>query len=289
MRLCRYDDERVGLVEGYTLRDVTRACEKLPSLRWPYPHGDQFIAALDQIKGDLLRAAEASPRRLVSDVTLLSPVANPPRIIAAPLNYRLHVEEARDPAIHHGVHLADHTGFETPVDKHGLFLKSQTGAVGPGEGVEIRFPGRRNDHEVELALVIGRGGKNIPAQYALDHVAAYCIGLDMTVRGPEDRSYRKSADSYTVLGPWIVTRDEIPDPTRLGMHISVNGEVRQRANTRDLLVPIPDLIARVSRIYALYPGDVILTGTPEGVAEVHPGDVMIAAIDGIGTMQVRIR
>jgi 2-keto-4-pentenoate hydratase/2-oxohepta-3-ene-1,7-dioic acid hydratase in catechol pathway len=289
MRLCRYDEGRVGLVEGYTLRDVTRACEKLPALRWPYPHGDQFIASLDLIRNDLLAAADASPRRLVSDVTLLSPVANPPRIIAAPLNYRLHVEEARDPAIHHGVHLADHTGFETPVDKHGLFLKSQTGAVGPGQGVEIKFPGRRNDHEVELALVIGRGGKNIPEQYALDHVAAYCIGLDMTVRGPEDRSYRKSADSYTVLGPWIVTKDEIADPARLGMHISVNGSVRQQANTRDLLVPIPDLIARVSRIYALYPGDVILTGTPEGVAEVQPGDVMIASIDGIGAMEVRIR
>lgn len=289
MRLCRYDEGRVGLVEGYTFRDVTRACEKLPALRWPYPHGDQFIASLDLIRNDLLAAAEGSPRRLVSDVTLLSPVANPPRIIAAPLNYRLHVEEARDPAIHHGVHLADHTGFETPVDKHGLFLKSQTGAVGPGQGVEIKFPGRRNDHEVELALVIGRGGKNIPVQYALDHVAAYCIGLDMTVRGPEDRSYRKSADSYTVLGPWIVTRDEITDPAQLGMHISVNGSVRQQANTRDLLVPIPDLIARVSRIYALYPGDVILTGTPEGVAEVQPGDVMIASIDGIGAMEVRIR
>lgn len=289
MRLCRYSDGRVGLVEGYTLRDVTRACEKLPTLRWPFPHGDQFIASLDALKHAIRDAAEASPRQLVTDVKLLSPVANPPRIIAAPLNYRLHVEEARNPAIHHGVHLADHDGFATPIDKHGLFLKSQTGTVGPGEGVEIKFPGRRNDHEVELALIIGRSGKNIPRDCALDHVAAYTIGLDMTVRGPQDRSFRKSADSYTVLGPWLVTKDEISDPANLNLHIAVNGQIRQNANTRDLIVPIPELIERVSSIYALYPGDVILTGTPEGVAEVQPGDVMLATIEQIGSMEVKVR
>lgn len=289
MRLCRYDDNRLGLVEGYTLRDVTRATEKLPQLRWPFPHGDQLIASLDTIKHAIKDAAEASPRKLVSDVKLLSPVANPPRIIGAPLNYKLHVDEAADPAIHHGVQLANYDGFATPIDKHGLFLKSQTGAVGPGDGIEIRFPGRRNDHEVELAVIIGRGGRNIPRDYALDHVAAYTIGLDMTVRGTEDRSFRKSADSYSVLGPWLVTKDEIPQPDRLNLRIAVNGKIRQSANTRDLIVPIPDLISRVSHIYALYPGDVIMTGTPDGVAEVQPGDTLIASIDGIGAMEVKVR
>ncbi len=289
MRLCRYDDNRLGLVEGYTLRDVTRATEKLPQLRWPFPHGDQLIASLDTIKHAIKDAAEASPRKLVSDVKLLSPVANPPRIIGAPLNYKLHVGEAADPAIHHGVQLSNYDGFATPIDKHGLFLKSQTGAVGPGEGIEIRFPGRRNDHEVELAVIVGRGGRNIPLDYALDHVAAYTIGLDMTVRGTEDRSFRKSADGYSVLGPWLVTKDEIPQPGELNLRISVNGQIRQSANTRDLIVPIPDLISRVSHIYALYPGDVIMTGTPEGVAEVQPGDTLIASIDGIGAMEVKVR
>ena len=289
MRLCRYDDNRLGLVEGYTLRDVTRATEKLPQLRWPFPHGDQLIASLDTIKHAIKDAAEASPRKLVSDVKLLSPVANPPRIIGAPLNYKLHVDEAADPAIHHGVQLSNYDGFATPIDKHGLFLKSQTGAVGPGECIEIRFPGRRNDHEVELAVIVGRGGRNIPRDYALDHVAAYTIGLDMTVRGTEDRSFRKSADGYSVLGPWLVTKDEIPQPDRLNLRIAVNGKIRQSANTRDLIVPIPDLISRVSHIYALYPGDVIMTGTPEGVAEVQPGDTLIASIDGIGAMEVKVR
>lgn len=289
MRLCRYDDNRLGLVEGNALRDVTRAAEQLPQLRWPFPHGDQLIASLEGLKQAILTAAEASPRRLTSEVKLLSPVANPPRIIGAPLNYKLHVDEAADPAINHGVHLANYDGFETPIEKHGLFLKSQTGAVGPGEGIEIKFPGRRNDHEVELAVIIGRGGKNIPRKYAFDHIAAYTIGLDMTVRGTEDRSFRKSADSYSVLGPWLVTKDEIQRPNQLNLRITVNGKIRQSANTRDLLVPIPDLIARVSNVYALYPGDVIMTGTPEGVAEVQPGDTLIASIDEIGAMEVKVR
>lgn len=289
MRLCRYDDNRLGLVEGYTLRDCTRATEKLPQLRWPYPHGDQLIASLDSLRHAIKDAAEASPRKLVSEVKLLSPVANPPRIIGAPLNYKLHVEETADPAINHGVQLANFDGFATPIDKHGLFLKSQTGAVGPSEGIEIKFPGRRNDHEVELAVIIGRGGKDIPREYAMDHIAAYTIGLDMTVRGTEDRSFRKSADSYSVLGPWLVTKDEIPQPDELNLHISVNGTVRQSANTRDLIVPIPDLISRLSHIYALYPGDVIMTGTPEGVAEVQPGDTLIASVDEIGAMEIKVR
>jgi 2-keto-4-pentenoate hydratase/2-oxohepta-3-ene-1,7-dioic acid hydratase in catechol pathway len=289
MRLCRYDDNRLGLVEGYTLRDVTRAIGKLPQLRWPFPHGDQLIASLDTIKHAIKDAAEASPRKLVSEVKLLSPVANPPRIIGAPLNYKLHVDEAADPAINHGVPLANYDGFNTPIDKHGLFLKSQTGAVGPSEGIEIQFPGRRNDHEVELAVIIGRGGRNIPRDYAFDHVAAYTIGLDMTVRGTEDRSFRKSADSYSVLGPWLVTKDEIPQPDKLNLHIAVNGQIRQRANTRDLIVSIPELISRVSRVYALYPGDVIMTGTPEGVSEIQPGDTIIASIEQIGAMEVKVR
>ena len=124
---------------------------------------------------------------------------------------------------------------------------------------------------------------------ALDHVAGYCIGLDMTIRGPEERSLRKSLDSFTVLGPWMVTRDEFPKPTAIGLSITVNGEPRQDANTRDLVINVADLIAYASSFYTLMPGDVLLTGTPEGVGPVQPGDVMEAAIDHIGSMTVRVR
>jgi len=109
------------------------------------------------------------------------------------------------------------------------------------------------------------------------------------VRGPEERSLRKSVDSYTVLGPWLVTADEIGKPGELNLRLSVNGELRQQANTRELILGIPELIELASSFYSLHPGDVLLTGTPEGVGPVKPGDRMIAEIQGIGRMEVAVR
>jgi 2,4-diketo-3-deoxy-L-fuconate hydrolase len=109
------------------------------------------------------------------------------------------------------------------------------------------------------------------------------------VRGPEDRSLRKSIDTYTVLGPWLVTSDELADPSALDLSITVNGEPRQRANTRELILGVPELIEFASSFYTLFPGDVLLSGTPEGVGPIRPGDVMLARIDGIGEMQVHVR
>ena len=289
MRLCRFDENCLGVVDGDTLRDVTSVLEALPALRWPVPPGDQLIAHLPELRDRIGEAASSGATLKVSDVQLLSPVANPSRIIAAPLNYKLHVEESANPAINYGVHMPTHEGFATPIDKFGLFLKSQSGLIGPGQPIELHFPGRRNDHEVELAVVIGRRGKGIPRSEALSYVAGYAIGLDITVRGTEDRSFRKSADTYSVLGPWLVTADEIESPGELDMEISVDGEVRQKANTRDLTCDIPDLIERASKVYQLYPGDIIMTGTPEGVGEIWPGAVLQASIERIGTMEVRVR
>ena len=160
--------------------------------------------------------------------------------------------------------------------------------VGPSEGVRLVHTDRRNDHEVELAVVIGAEGRNIAAGDALEHVAGYCIGLDMTIRGPEDRSLRKSPDSYTVLGPWLVTPDEVGDPGSLEVQIAVNGQVRQRERTSELILSVPQLIAWASSFYTLYPGDVLLTGTPQGVGPVKPGDEMLASISRIGEMRVSV-
>jgi 2-keto-4-pentenoate hydratase/2-oxohepta-3-ene-1,7-dioic acid hydratase in catechol pathway len=110
----------------------------------------------------------------------------------------------------------------------------------------------------------------------------------MTIRGPEERSFRKSPDSYCVLGPWLVTPDEVPDTGALQLSISVNGQPRQDANTSDLIVKVAELVAWGSSFYTLHPGDVLLTGTPQGVGPVKPGDVMLAKIDRIGSMQVAV-
>ena len=151
-----------------------------------------------------------------------------------------------------------------------------------------RFLDRRTDHEVELALVIGKTASNVSKAEALDYVAGYCIGLDITLRGPEERSFRKSIDTYTVLGPWLVTPDEFGLPTDVGLRLDVNGEPRQDANTRDLILSVVDLIEFASSFYTLHPGDVIITGTPEGVGPIRPGDTMNANVDRIGELHVRV-
>ncbi|MGZ3321680.1 MAG: fumarylacetoacetate hydrolase family protein, partial [Xanthobacteraceae bacterium] len=140
-----------------------------------------------------------------------------------------------------------------------------------------------------LAIIFGKQGSDIPRDKALDYVAGYCIGLDMTARGKEDRSFRKSIDTYSVLGPWMVTADEIADPDDLTLKISVNGELKQSSSTKQLIYDCRKLIEWGSTFYSFYPGDVLFTGTPEGVSPVKPGDVMVASIDPIGEMTVPVR
>ncbi len=137
--------------------------------------------------------------------------------------------------------------------------------------------------------MIGKPASRVARADALDYVAGYCIGLDISIRGPEERSLRKSPDTYSVLGPWLVTADEIPDPGALELRLSVNGEVRQQSNTSDLILGVAELVEYTSSFYTLYPGDVIFTGTPAGVGPIQPGDTITACIDKIGTMQVDVR
>ena len=137
--------------------------------------------------------------------------------------------------------------------------------------------------------MIGRQGSNIPRADAMEYVAGYTIGLDITIRGTEDRSFRKSVDTHSVLGPWLVTADEIADPGDLAREIAVHGDQRQTAKTSRLTLGVPEIIERASSFYTLYPGDVIFTGTPEGVSPIEAGDEIVATIERIGTMRVRVR
>ena len=283
MRLCRFDDNRLGLVRGDTVHDVTRALDILPAVRWPVPPGDMLIANLARLRPEIERLAATAPTKPVSAVRLLSPVANPTKIIGAPINYKDHVEESKkDQGIAYGRVLKS-------IGEFGLFLKANSCLVGPGEGVALRFPDRRNDHEAELAVIIGRAGTKIPKAQALSHIAAYAIGLDMTVRGPEVPSFRKSIDTYGVLGPWLVTADEIADPDNLDFELKVGDEARQKSNTRYLDFGVARLIEFASEFYTLHPGDIIMTGTPAGVGPVKPGDTMTVTMQGIGAMQVAVR
>jgi 2,4-didehydro-3-deoxy-L-rhamnonate hydrolase len=282
MRFCRYDDDRLGVVEGNVIHDVTAVLDALPPLRWPMPRGDHFFNHLDELIPKMKALVGKVATKNVSEVNLLSPVANPGKIVAAPVNYQLHLDESRvDAQINFG------TQVKT-IHEYGVFLKAPSSLIGAGDKVIADWVDRRIDHEIELALVIGKKGFRISEESALDHVAGYMIGLDMTIRGTEDRSFRKSLDTFTVLGPHIVTADEIADPGNLDFEIKVNGEIRQKSNTSLLILNVQQLIAYASKAYTLYPGDVIMTGTPEGVAPVAPGDTMHAWIDSIGAMDVAV-
>jgi 2-keto-4-pentenoate hydratase/2-oxohepta-3-ene-1,7-dioic acid hydratase in catechol pathway len=284
MKICRFDDDRIGLVqEDKSVLDVTGALDVLPLMKWPVPLGDAFILNLETLTSEIQRLAPDAPSLSLSDITLKSPVANPSKIIGAPINYQKHIDESvTDDGIVSSRPISH-------ISDWGMFLKANSALVGSGEGVALRFTEARNDHEMELAVVIGKKGTNISIEEARSYIAGYTIGLDMTTRGKELQSFRKSADTYAVLGPWLVTADEIPDPNNLDLKISVNGEVRQNSNTQELVYNVEKLIEYTSERYTLYPGDIIMTGTPDGVGPVEPGDVMTCELEGVGIMDVNVQ
>lgn len=285
MRICRFNTNRLGLVEGDSVVDVTGALEVIPPQRYPLPTHDLMIEHLGAVLARARELAPAAPRLKLSSVKLESPVANPGKIINAPVNYQAHIEEAKtDKVLAQGV-AGRKTSF---IGDWGLFLKANSALTGCGSEMRLRMPDRRTDHEVELALVIGKKGSFIKREDALSYVAGYAIGLDMSVRGPEDRSFRKSLDTFAVLGPWLVTPDEIPDPNNLNLSITVNGAPRQSSNTSRLVFDVQKLIVYASEWYTLHPGDILLTGTPEGVGPVVPGDVMHAEIERVGAFDMRV-
>jgi 2-keto-4-pentenoate hydratase/2-oxohepta-3-ene-1,7-dioic acid hydratase in catechol pathway len=284
MRLARFDDNRLGLVEAATVRDVTAALDVLPPARYPFPTHDIFIAHLDEVAARARALAPSAPAVPLDAVRLLSPVANPGKLVAAPVNYEKHLAEVKsDASLHQNT--ASHT---LTIHKAGVFLKATSSLVGAGEGIALRAPDRRTDHEIELAFVIGRTASRVSRADALRYVAGYAIGLDISIRGTEDKSFRKSADTYSVLGPWLVTADEIADPGCLEMELRVNGERRQHSNTSHMTLGVAELIEMASAFYTLHPGDVVFTGTPEGVSPIEAGDQIEAVIQGIGSMRVSV-
>lgn len=282
MKLCLFDDHRIGVVTGTGVVDVTLAFAHVPKASWPYPPGDWLIQNFAAAREEVEQIAASGTPLPLDQVRLLSPVANPGKIIGAPINYKDHIDEANaDNEINHGK-------TYTELDKFGLFLKANSSLIGCSQEIQIPFADRRTDHEVELAVIIGRTAKRVSRAAALDYVLGYCIGLDMTVRGPEFPTFRKSPDTFCVLGPWMVTKDEISDPNNLDLSIRVNDEVKQSSNTKYLIFDVQRLIEYASAIYTLHPGDVIMTGTPAGVGPVAAGDVLNASVQGIGAMSVRV-
>jgi 2,4-diketo-3-deoxy-L-fuconate hydrolase len=285
MKLCRFDEDRLGVVIGDKVHDVTDAQKEIRASARYDMKGDAVIAALPAWRRRIEDMASKAPGKPVSQVKLMSPVARPSKAMAAPTNYGKHIEEMqarRD--------IPDAAKRPSPkIGQAGIFLKSNSAIVGPSEGIPIRFPDRLNEHEAELVIIIGKQGSDIPREQAKDYIAGYTLGLDMTVRGPEDRSFRKSIDGYAVLGPWMVTADEIPNPDDVTVTLHLNNELKQTAETKDLIYDIGRLIEFASSFYTLYPGDVYYTGTPHGVSPVKPGDVLRVKSAPIGEFEIKVR
>src|SRR5262245_59354905 len=273
MRLCRFGENRLGLVDGDDIRDVTAALDVIPAYRYPFPPGDMLIANLERVNARARELASGAMPVAIDSLPLRSPVANPTKIIGAPMNYRTGQDEA---AVAAALSI-------------GLFLKANGSLAGPSDGIALRMMERQIDYEVELGVVIGKPAFNVKREDALKYVAGYTVALDITPHGKEERSLRKSCETYTVLGPWLVTADEIPEPGNLDLQLDVNGERRQQGNTCQMIRDIPGLIEYASSFYTLYPGDIFLSGKPAGVGPLKPDDELVATIEKIGTMKVSVR
>ena len=278
-----FNENRLGLIEETKVYDISSILEQLPKQTYPFPTYDLLIASLDSLKAQILNAKEDAVIYQIENINLLSPILNPGKIIAAPVNYQAHFDEvATDEVTFPKNHVKK-------IQESGLFLKSTSSLIGMNKSIEIGFADRRTDHEIELVVIMGKTAKNIKAENALEYIAGYSIGLDITIRGPEERSLRKSLDSYSVLGPYLVTADEIPNPHNLELKLYVNGELRQHANTQNLIMNIPELIEFASKFYTLHPGDLLYTGTPAGVGIIQSGDLITAQIDKLGQLKIHVK
>ena len=275
MRFVCFDENQLGLLteDGSGIIDIT---DRLGI--------DTRDPLLEYIRGDYGDAAEyegADPDHDISDVHLRSPIKRPGKVIAAPLNYENHIEEA----------IADKditTDEWFSIKDKGYFLKAPSSVVGPDTGIELPFTDRRTDHEIELAFVLRDDVKDIESDDAWDHIFGYTILLDISLRGDQDRSNRKSYDTFTVIGPCLTTADEIDDPQDLEMELQLNGETRQQENTGDMVYTCADVTKYASLGTTLEAGDVITTGTPEGVSSLSGGDTIDATIENIGSMTVDV-
>lgn len=275
MKVFRFNNGRIGIERDGEARDVTAALNFDPA-EWPPVRILRLIAGTPAEIRKAFDHRDSHEIRLGgADVHLEVPIEWPNKLLAFPANYVLHQKEMNS---------------TNQADINGFFLKANSSLSGPNDPVVLpNRPDREFHHESEVGLVIGRSGRNIPRERALEYVFGYACLLDMTMRGKEERVFRKSYDTFCPFGPWITTADEVPEPGNLQMRLWVNDELRQDANTRDLILDIPGMIQLASSAATLLPGDIIATGTPAGVGPVKQGDRIRIAIDHLGEMTVPVQ
>lgn len=272
MRLVRWGDagaEKPGMIDADgALRDLSAQIDDVNG----HTLAPDVLAPLQSLDPDALPLVEGSPR-------LGACVGNVGKFICIGLNYHDHARETGNPVPEHPI----------------VFMKATSAINGPFDDVVIPRGSTHTDWEIELGVVIGKKAKYVDVDTALDHVAGYCVINDVSERYYQTKltgqwTKGKSCDTFGPMGPWLVTADEIADPQNLAMTMDVNGQRMQSGHTGDMIFPVAEIIAHLSGLMSLHPGDVIATGTPAGVGSgkkpkpvfLRPGDEMSGGIEGLG-------
>jgi len=291
MKLCQYDEHQAGAVRGDRVFPIGAALVAAGHLRQGYTM-QEVVEALANRPQAMQCAREALGEKKsfpLGSVTLLAPIENPPSIWAAAANYKAHAAEM----------LAASGGPDrSRLGKDDLmaefFLKPSSSIIGPGGTILLPKISKDVDYEAELCAVIGTRARRVSEAQALEHVFGYTICWDISQRDPwgrgrqNTRNIRKGFDSFTALGPWIVTRDELPEPQDVRIEVELNGRPAMTAHTSDMICGLRDHIRFLSNVLTLRPGDLITTGTPAGVAKLAPGDKLRGRIERIGEMTLNV-
>lgn len=284
MKLCTLEHNHLGVKRNGQIANIYEALQARPA--------EEVPATMDELinQPESLPALEAYMETLeqtgpymytIESCTFGPAIPNPEKIICIGLNYRRHADETGSPYP------------ETPI----LFSKFKNTLTGHGSNIVVPPVTQALDYEVELAVVIGKTAKQVTEDEALDYVLGYCTANDLSARDLQMKTAQwllgKTCDGFCPIGPFLVTKEDIADPQNLALETRVNGEIKQQSNTADMIFTCAEIISYVSRHFTLKPGDIILTGTPEGVilglpeAErryLQPGDTVSVHIDRLGTL-----
>lgn len=291
MKICHYNNQQAGVVEGDRVYNIGDALIKAGLARQGYTMLE-IIDALANNPAALQIARDASQRGgsvALGSVKLLAPITNPGSLWAAAANYRAHQAE-----------MITRMGSADRVTKSKdelmaeFFLKTTSSIIGPGDTIILPKISKLVDFECELCAVIGKRARKVSEAQALDYVFGYTICWDISQRDPwgkgmqNTRNIRKGFDTFTALGPWIVTRDEIDEPQNLSIKVLQNGKEAMTAHTSDMICGLRDHIRFLTSCLTLRPGDLITTGTPAGVSKLNDGDRLHGTIEKIGSMELNV-
>jgi 2-keto-4-pentenoate hydratase/2-oxohepta-3-ene-1,7-dioic acid hydratase in catechol pathway len=281
MKIARFDGGRIGVVVDDRIVDVTAAADVDPG-EWP-PVGINRLIASFAGRRAALAAAAAGAGVPLADVRLETPIPWPHKLLAMPNNFAAHGAEMK---------LKNFSGASSnsaSADEAGFFMKSNGSLSGAADPIVLpERPDREFHYECELATIVGTGGRNIAAADALDHIFGYACLIDVTMRGAGERVMRKSFDTFTPVGPWITTADEVGLPDDIELNLWLNGELRQHAIAHEMIVGIREQIALCSSVTRLEPGDIIASGTMAGVGKLAPGDAIAIEIARVGRMELTV-